>query len=365
MKKIILFSFFILFSGLVGAQSTYQTYIYNTAWNHLPEKIRNELVRNDTAIYNKAGRNLKIYLRRYLPGRKILGVEIFPKQMYRVFQGEILQMIERESAYFLFLPSDEWEAYARAEKIGFFKPESQRIYKRDIADMAGDVRNINLTQFDNRYQVSLENSKRQKLIFSFPMSYTFITGVDRFKLQADLITNIQAHKYSGIPFNQDTAGLEKRGDFWVYEGKHFLIPQLKYIVFYDKHKKLVYNPEIYPRESLANLLTTDISEQYDHNLKVYYYSYDGKHDFEISLKKLLGYFSGDFEKYFGIEDFHDNKVRGTLILRHPALGYIHMLDIHFTSGKDGQADLTAYFYAYIPQNEIKEFFGTDGKPENQ
>ncbi len=367
MKKIILFSFFILSIGLVGAQSTYQTHIFNAALNSLPQGVRDELQEKDTASYRLEKYPLKFYLYHRLPGINTLGVRIFPNPFYRFFQEDILKSVERELAYFLLLPADEWESYAKTQGIYFYGPDGHsKARDEEVLEVIHSPKSINVSQVGSKYTIILTNDGGRKISISFPGSYTFITGLDRLKLQEILLAKIRQYHYTGVRFKKDTIHLEQRGNLWVYEGNNFLIPQLKYIVYYDKHKKLIYNPALYPRESLSNLLLTSLSERHDRMVKVYYYSYRGKQTFDISLKKFLGFFGPEFEKYFGIEEYKDHLVRGTLILHNPALSYIHMVDFHFSSeGKNDEGNLVAYMYAYIPQDEIKTFFGVDGKPGNR
>ena len=359
MKKIII-SFFFL-TSLVSAQSTYQTHIINTFYNNLPGKVKQELNRKDTVVYKLNGHTIKIYRRHYKPGKYLFAVKIFKPEFYRFLKKEILHLVEREVAYFLFLPGKEWNEYSKTEKIFFTTTNNSPATKQDIIDVIKSLKSVHVTQAGNHFNIEIENTASKKIIIAFPSSYTFITGLDRIKLQEELLSKIYNYKYKGIAFDKDTARLKKRGDLYVKNGKNFIIPQLNSTVYYDKNKKLIYNPTQYPRESLTNLLLTDLSDKYDTNFKVYYNSYKGKQQFEISLKKILGYFSNGFEKYFGIEEFHDDSVRGTLIIKHPDFSYIHLLDIHYTPDKkNNKAEkLTAYFYAFIPQNEIKEFFGTD------
>ena len=360
MKRVVIFFFFI--TALINAQNTYQSHILNALKKNLPETVKKELQEKDTAIYNLKNQPIKIYLNHYLQDKNSLGIKIFPSRFYIFFQKEILKLIEREVAYFLFLPNREWREYSQTEKVSFSKPDYSIVKKNDVLEVINTPGSIKVMQAGDNYNIELTNKEHKKLIISFPGSYTFISGLDRVKLQENLLSKIHKYRFSGIVFNKDTAQLNKTGKLWVHYGTNFLIPQLNNNVYYDEDKKLLYNTKSYPKESISNLLLTDLSREYDKNIKVYYYSYGKKQEFNISLKKLLSYFSNGFEKYFGIEEFKNNYVRGTLILRHPALLYIHLIDLHFKLPSDKKEEsITAYFYPFIPQNEVKDFFGTDKK----
>ena len=80
----------------------------------------------------------------------------------------------------------------------------------------------------------------------------------------------------------------------------------------------------------------------------------------MTSKDFFGFFTQDYEKYFGIESLENDHLTGTLILYNRNAEFIHMAFVSTTlhdlmnSGK-----IYIDLYSNIPQHNIKTLFGKD------
>ncbi|MBO7468604.1 MAG: hypothetical protein J6T81_00590 [Bacteroidales bacterium] len=223
---------------------------------------------------------------------------------------------------------------------------------------------------DNNYIATILCSNNKNLTFIFKADCCFISGMSKKEQEIKLaiqLSNYYASNTNNSMYLRPSYLQYYSNDsivsdsVYVEKGENFVIPQINGDLFYIKNDT-IYTPVFdtsYVALTFSNAMLLPSSQNYYIEVKHWMYGYK-KSIYTMTSKDFFGFFSQDYEKYFGIESLENDHLTGTLILYNKNAEFIHMafvsttLDDLMNSGK-----IYIDLYSNIPQHNIKTLFGKD------
>jgi len=223
---------------------------------------------------------------------------------------------------------------------------------------------------DNNYMATILCSNNKNLTFIFRADCCLISGMSKKEQEIKLaiqLSNYYANNYNDSMYlspsylqyySNDSIVIDS---VFVEKGESFVIPQINGDLFYVKNDT-VFTPVFdtsYVAMTFSNAMLLPSSQNYFIEVRHWMYGYK-KSIFTMTSKDFFGFFTQDYEKFFGIESLENDHLTGTLILYNRNAEFIHMAFVSTTlqdlmnSGK-----IYIDLYSNIPQHNIKTLFGKD------
>lgn len=240
-----------------------------------------------------------------------------------------------------------------------------------VSNVILDLNEISIIEDSLNYKAILTNNNSERIELEFPKNNGLIRGLDKKELDdfiySELVKNTQIKQKQSEVFNYNQ--VKKTDDLIVYQGENYLINDFssdRYFKTVNDSFVLVFNKS-HPKESFSNLFLTNISSIQDVNLALKIKNYSNiDMNINTTVNKFLSNFDKEYKLFFGIEDFANNQLKGSLILYNPQLNYIHLLNLETTNisifGNPGY--VSGILYTYIPTHNINDLFGKNDSELN-
>lgn len=295
-----------------------------------------------------------------------IGYTIFTPMQRKGFGDEVCNFVER---YCLELAIPTIDHFTSSERMkedrvvsstGNLSPE----YLRSLC--CDTTININVQTVNDRgYTIGWRKNAQWIYKIAFPIEYDLLFGTNmderERRLPDELLRHVVKKNCDTIP---QRASLIKawQDNYYTLKGGAYLLDNLKADQYFeiDSLKKIVpiYNA-VYPIESLANLLTTNLVEN-DYVLNISLRKYGLKTDsLSVSLKTWVDYCrQTGCKPYFGIIRLDDNVAVCELVMHNVCMGYNHIMKIHFNMNtlNSRKGRITARLNSYVTSSRIKNIF---------
>lgn len=225
---------------------------------------------------------------------------------------------------------------------------------------------INIQTIDNRgYTIGWRKGEQWKQKISFPIEYDLIFGVDmeerEKRLPEELFRYTVRTDNDTLP-RRDELKKAWQDNYYTLKGGAYLMDNLNANQYFeiDKSDKFIpiYN-KVYPIESLANLMTTNLISN-DYILDISFRKYGFKTDtINVPLKTWIGYCKGTGCKpYFGIISLDENTAVCELVMHNNSMGYNHIMKLSFPMDnfESRKGRIKARLNSYVTSSRIKSLF---------
>ena len=226
---------------------------------------------------------------------------------------------------------------------------------------------FNLIVQPGEFTFSWISSKKNQLSISFPSNINLIKGMTKIELEEEFIHNLSAFQ-SKQPQKIPTSIYEKH----IYTSKTELYIQKREAFETDNFRSDVYltiknnqyTPvfsDQYPIESLSNLFTTEISNNFMIQSNVVKYGNVNESIYK-DFNSFHSFLSTGNKVFFGLEKEDKNTLKATIIYYNETYNYIHMLLVEVEKEilkmKPKTNMLTAKLYTYIPRQDLCDYNNT-------
>ena len=273
--------------------------------------------------------------------------------------------------------------------------------------MTSDGYSISVSSLNGRsYRVSWDNSDGlTEYAVSFPVSYDLLHGTGMVENERRLLDDLSSHRITPVPGDSVTRQqLLPTFDinYYILPGNSYYTDALNSNRYYrtspfdpeldakviemieevdnegsdvadadstatartapDRRQKfeLINLPDIYPVETMANLLTSgEIDNDFILDIKHIGYDFDFK-NISVPLNTAVNYFRNKgCESFFGISKHKDNVYTCVVIFRNIPEGYCHTMRVTINNEdlQSGQGRFPARLTSYIPISKISSLFG--------
>ena len=229
------------------------------------------------------------------------------------------------------------------------------------------ISGINITHGEGRYRVDIQCGLKNALNFQFVADAELLSDMDKKERDGRIAVQLSQHKSKSdavlphLPSCSDT-GMEAINDStFVCKGRAYIIPQINNNLYYTKVEgdfKLVFDINRII-ETLSNVLIAPTERNY--TLQITQRMYGGEQSrYELDSRDFFDYFSGDYERYFGLETAENDILTGTLILSDRNSRSIHLAYVSVTVADllfNGTMQIT--LNANIPLHNVETIFGSN------
>lgn len=229
-----------------------------------------------------------------------------------------------------------------------------------------------LYEAGKKYQVDLICGQNQMLSFHFVADAELLSDMDkdeRDKRLAAQLSHYHAKPQTSLQHiracNESEMQVYKDSAF-VCKGSMFIIPQINNDVYYKKKGnafQLVFSRN-WIAETFSNVMLAPVERNY--TVQITQRMYGGEQGrYELNSFDFFNYFSGSYERYFGIESVEKDILTGTLIFADKNTGSI---DIAFVSislwDLFNGGTMKIQLNANIPQHNLETIFGRNKKEKS-
>lgn len=216
----------------------------------------------------------------------------------------------------------------------------------------------------HRYNFSwILDQGKSSIEFVFPKQYDLISGKDKKEMGETFKNELEIFEYNTKLKDIDIRDYQKTDHTRIMAnyGGFYMINQMRNIVYIDQYNgniKYLYNIK-YPVESLNNLFNISHYMDYDFYLDINMRYYGSKKNFTYPLSKLTSFMETEqCIAYVGIEDFNDEKIKGTVLYVNEDLKYNHMLFFEFPikAFSDNLIPIKVDMNTFIPTNNVENLF---------
>ena len=245
--------------------------------------------------------------------------------------------------------------------------------KTGLPDLLQRVTGIDI-RYDERksYRVDLHCGQGQTLTFLFEADAELLSNMDKKERDEQIAAQLKHHqaKTADNPFHVplcDSVSMRVYHDSaYVCTGREYMIPQMNSNLYYlktDSTYTLAFGKN-WASETLANVMLTNAG--HDHTMQITHRQYGGVIlQYEVTSRNFFDYFSGEYDRYFGIEPVDRDKLNGTLILAHRNTGNIHLafVSVSVLNLLNGGV-MEIQLDTNIPQRNVATLFGKQKDSDN-
>ena len=231
-------------------------------------------------------------------------------------------------------------------------------------DVINAISSFQITTGSNEIDMFMRDTTDATLHFYIPASRDLLFQFDKKEHEERLIRDLTANKITyrqSLPESTDFTRTDN--GLLAVGGECYMIDSLRNDVFYTADRKLLWDPQTYPEESMRNILMGASAPGHllglTLNVTPHTYNRDIK-KFKIPMNLLLGYLQQQgFRFYTGDMGRDGERCQCLLAMFHPTYNYLHILSLSFTPEQlNGNAEVTlkADLSTFIPQHNIKNLF---------
>ena len=220
------------------------------------------------------------------------------------------------------------------------------------------------TGASNEIDVFIRNTSSETLHIYIPASRDLLFPYDKKEHEELLMRELKSTKLSYEQQKPELLNISGRTDgIQVSGGDCYMIDSLRNDIFLTAGKRILWDPEKYPEETMRNILMGVAAPERLNGmiLEITPHTYNreiGK--FRIPLARFLGYVQQQgFRFYTGDVGRDGDKCQCLLTMYHPVYNYLHILSVKFAPGQlepDGETVIKADLSTFIPQHNIKNLF---------
>jgi len=297
-----------------------------------------------------------------------LGISLFSPEAKDIMNPAICNFIERLMLE-LVLQKNEHEAVKRMQEYQISIEEYGMGYQapvNNVIKMLNEVEEtirFSLQQETYYYTASWHFDANRHISMRFPSSRELVFGTNKRESDADLNTLLSQNRCEQMQdtlfrFSADQMEAMPESDFYVRRSGYYDIPEINGNIYCIKNEQDIYVPvydTLYPQISLRNLLLTNLITNSLY-ICIQHCGYDHfTPEFEIKLSDFVCFFQDDYDAYCAVEQKEAGTLDATLILRHKALNYIHLLTATVPVRTVFQENgiFRAELYSNIPQHNTK------------
>ena len=217
-----------------------------------------------------------------------------------------------------------------------------------------------------RYSVDLNCGAGQTLTFQFVADAELLLDMDKKERDDRIAAQLSHHRAQAVNKSphfvscNETTIQAHNDSTYVCKGGSFIISQMNNSLYYTKTDagalELVFGKNRIA-ETLSNVMLAPAERNY--TFRVTHRVYGGeKHHYDIKSHDFFDYFSGDYERYFGIETVDRDVLTGTLLLADKNVGNIHLafVSVSVLELLNGGI-MTIQLDTNIPQHNVETLFG--------
>ena len=232
------------------------------------------------------------------------------------------------------------------------------------------VSGMNISYLEKRrYEVRLDCGPGQSLKFEFVADAELLSDMDKKERDERVAAQLSHHRpmSSSAPLHVpecDSQTMQTYQDSaYVCRGRSYVIPQINNNLYYlktDDTFSLVFSNK-WAAETLSNVLLSS-AVGYDYVLQITHRQYGGtSFQYEVKSRTFFDYFSGNYDRYFGIESLERDMLSGTLILADRNTGSIHLahVSVNLWDLING-GNMKIQLESNIPQHNVETLFGKKG-----
>ena len=296
-----------------------------------------------------------------------IGYSLFSKQQRKGFGADICNFIER---YLLELEIPTTENFTILQRM---KEDGVKVIKgnmelKDLRQLCADTTVcINLQNLNEQtYTMGWRKDSTWLYILSFPIEYDLMFGTDMDERELRLLKELsysEIHNDSLIESEQKDLVKAWQDNYYTLKGDSYLLANLNSNLYFTKNGEEKYIPiynNLYPIESLANLLTSNLIDN-DYTLEIMLRKYGFKTDtINVPLKQWISFCKDSGCKpFFGIISFEkDGITTCELIMHHDKMGYNHIMKLAFpmSNFESRKGRISARLNSYVTSSRIKNLF---------
>lgn len=232
-------------------------------------------------------------------------------------------------------------------------------------DVINSLASVSITTGGNEIDMFMRDSHDATLHIYIPASRDLLFPYDKKEHEERLIQELKAN---GISYRQSlpesTVFTRTDNDnILAVGGDCYMIDSLRNDVFFTRDRKLLWDPDVYPEESMRNILMGAAAPGHllGITLNITPHTYDrGIKKFKIPMNLFLGYLQQQgFRFYTGSLGRDGERCQCLLAVFHPVYNYLHILSLSFTPEQleaNAEVTLKADLSTFIPQHNIKNLF---------
>lgn len=296
-----------------------------------------------------------------------IGYSLFSTQQRKGFGADICNFIER---YLLELAIPTNDIFSASQRM---KEDGVRVVKgnmelKDLRQLCADTTVcINLQNLNEQtYTMGWRKDSTWLYILSFPIEYDLMFGTDmdeRERRLSEEVINSKIHNDSFIDSGHYDMVKAWQDNYYTLKGDSYLLANLNSNLYFTKNGEEKYIPiynNLYPIESLANLLTSNLIDN-DYTLEIMLRKYGFKTDtINVPLKQWISFCKDSGCKpFFGIISFEkDGITTCELIMHHDKMGYNHIMKLAFpmSNFESRKGRISARLNSYVTSSRIKNLF---------
>ena len=231
-------------------------------------------------------------------------------------------------------------------------------------DVINALSSFQITTGGNEIDMFMRDTTDVTLHFYIPASRDLLFPFDKKEHEERLIRDLNANKVTYRQSQPESTVFARTDNgLLAVGGDCYMIDSLRNDVFYTADRKILWDPQNYPEESMRNILMGAAAPGHllgiTLNVTPHTYNRDIK-KFKIPMNLLLGYLQQQgFRFYTGDMGRDGDRCQCLLAMFHPTYNYLHILSVSFTPEQlNGNAEVTlkADLSTFIPQHNIKNLF---------
>lgn len=296
-----------------------------------------------------------------------IGYSLFSKQQRKGFGANICNFIER---YLLELeiPTNENFTIPQRMKEDGVKVIKGNMELKELRQLCADTTVcINLQNLNEQtYTMGWRKDSTWLYILSFPIEYDLMFGTDmdeRERRLSEELSYSEIHNDSLIESEQKNLVKAWQDYYYTLKGDSYLLANLNSNLYFTKNGEEKYIPiynNLYPIESLANLLTSNLIDN-DYTLEIMLRKYGFKTDtINVPLKQWISFCKeSGCKPFFGIISFETEGITTCeLIMHHDRMGYNHIMKLAFPMSifESRKGRISARLNSYVTSSRIKNLF---------
>ena len=301
-------------------------------------------------------------------------------EMLQTFNPAIIRFLEREILALLVADNLEQKVAMNRDngmlvalngntpQLNFYRSRTglpyllQHVSGMDISYEAG-----------RRYRVDMTCDDGQTLTFQFVADAELLLDMDKKERDDRIAAQLKYHrtkvgdKPQHVPTCSDATMQVYNDSAFVCKGDAFIIPQMNNNLYYTKTNgelQLVFGKG-WLSETFSNVMLAPTERNY--TVQITHRVYGGEtRRYEIKSQDFFDYFSGDYERYFGIETVNKDVLTGTLALVDKNAGNLHLSFVTISvldllSGGIMKIQLDTN----IPQHNVETLFGKNKETKGE
>lgn len=196
-----------------------------------------------------------------------------------------------------------------------------------------------------------------------PINYERLSMVNRRELEQNIIRDIRAYKSqkTNVPRFDKKTLTQLEPEVWVKEGEEYLAPEINNNMYFSSEDSIIFSvlfDATKPVETISNLCTIGDVMREDCTIDIKFIKYDyTQESVSVKMKDFLSYMKHEgCIPYWGLENYEENKIEGSLFLYNKDKGFDHILKIDVNTRDIGSdnAKITATAYLLSPTTNVKD-----------